>query len=98
MKISGSGFPIGVSSQAYEGQEAHLEPGDRVLIYSDGATDAMNRKHALFTDERLLEAFVDHADVHLEEALSGIMVRLDDWRENVPFRDDVSLLALERGK
>jgi PAS domain S-box-containing protein len=96
--LSGSGFPIGVGSRSYEECQTDLEPGDRVLVYSDGATDAMNPNHDLFTDERLLDAFVDHADVPLEEALSGMMLRLDDWREDVPFHDDVSLLALEFGK
>ena len=44
-----SGFPIGVNEgTVYQSQEVRLEPGDRLLIFSDGVSEALDASDRLF--------------------------------------------------
>jgi serine phosphatase RsbU (regulator of sigma subunit) len=73
--------------------ESHLEPGDGVVIYTDGATDVRQRDALLGLDglSRLLEPLV-------ELPAHGIVSRVEqailDWADG-PIRDDLCLLVLK---
>ena len=53
---SGSGTPLGVLPRAnYEPVPVMLEPGDVVILFTDGVTDSMDRDRQPFGTERLME-------------------------------------------
>lgn len=93
--LKGSGFPIGISQEPYTEQVIQLRGGDRLLIYSDGLTDAMNRQRKLFGEERAIRTLMDYRDESIEDTLSGTMQRVKDWCGGARFKDDVSVLALD---
>lgn len=76
-------------------QSVQLEPGDLLLAYTDGVTEARNRAGAFFSEERLLAllsgpvrsaaALLEHIESHVYEYVS-----------NTTFYDDVTMLALHR--
>ena len=52
--LDGKGFPLGIDESAvYQTVETTLEPGDVVVLYTDGATDAMNVEGKIFHDLQL---------------------------------------------
>ena len=51
-----AGFVLaGMEGIRYRAGELTLYPGDRLFLYTDGVTEAENKEHSLYSDERLLE-------------------------------------------
>jgi sigma-B regulation protein RsbU (phosphoserine phosphatase) len=92
--LEGTGVPIGIGER-YEQQSITLDPGDRVYIYSDGVTEAMNRSHDLFGTTRLIEALQRNASGTLADSVPALLAELDDWRGAAPARDDICLIGIE---
>ena len=94
-ELGGTGLPLGVDPDAtYETQEAAFGPGDLVLAYTDGLTEA-RREGRQFADERLPELIGAHAR---ELDADGLVRRLRDeveqWAPQLD--DDLVILALRR--
>jgi serine phosphatase RsbU (regulator of sigma subunit) len=59
-----SGFPLGmVESMEYESIRVNLQPGDNVIIFTDGVTDAIDRKEQSFSMDRVREAILGESSV-----------------------------------
>jgi sigma-B regulation protein RsbU (phosphoserine phosphatase) len=91
------GFPIGMAPDFTDFQQrgVSLEPGDRMLIYSDGVPDAMRGDGEVFGAARLLEAVQGLCHESLDGVVHSVMRELGDWRGDADFNDDVSILAFE---
>jgi sigma-B regulation protein RsbU (phosphoserine phosphatase) len=70
-----------------------LRPGDRLLLYTDGVTDASG-SHGRFEVERLVELLERLGDAGADEIVGTIDAALGEFQVG-PQRDDVALLALE---
>src|SRR5499427_3340623 len=73
-------------------EERELAPGDAVLLYTDGVTEALNAKGEEFGEERLLEAARQHRELCLPELLSAVA---DQARRFSPHEqsDDITLIV-----
>jgi phosphoserine phosphatase RsbU/P len=98
VELPGRGFPIGISDEPYKEHSVRLLPGDRILLYSDGAGDVMDQQRTIFGSERLAAALAEAHRRPLDEALSYVLERLDAWRGPGRIRDDITLLALEMAR
>jgi serine phosphatase RsbU (regulator of sigma subunit) len=91
-----SGLPLGiVENQAYEAVTISINPGDMVLLYTDGLSEAMDPRHRLFGVERLKRAFAGAPRV---VALAGEAI-LDAVRRHAagcPQSDDITLVCFGR--
>jgi sigma-B regulation protein RsbU (phosphoserine phosphatase) len=92
--LEGTGLPIGVGEH-YEQQSLTLSAGDRIYLYSDGVTEAMNANRDLFGQNRLLEAIQQGSTQNLVQSVALLNEQIQRWREGLPSRDDVSILAME---
>ncbi len=92
-----SGFPIGMNpdSDDFQQRSVVLEPGDRILIYSDGLPDTMRGDGEVFGAARLLEAVQRFSHESLDGLIRSVMGELRDWRGDADFNDDVSILAFK---
>jgi sigma-B regulation protein RsbU (phosphoserine phosphatase) len=88
------GFPIGLGA-GYEEQTLQLQPGDRLYLYSDGVTEAMSPKAEQFGGARLLHTMVRERPQPLSDSIGHLLDDLRQWCGGAPFRDDVSVLAVE---
>lgn len=94
-----SGHPIGFFAGAdadFAEVALELQPGDRMLLYSDGASEAADTAGVTYGVARLAEALKRAAARPLPEALHEVVLDLGRWRRGKPMSDDVSLLALGR--
>ncbi len=88
-------FPIGLVEKAsYTSTRMQLEPGDTLLLYTDGVTEAENRERELFEDWRLKEAFGRHQDSPLKALQDGIFNAIEKFIEGTSQSDDVTLLVV----
>lgn len=73
-------------------EELELAPGDRILLYTDGVTEALNGEGEEFGEQRLLEAARQHSQLSLPDSLLAIA---DQARRFSPCEqaDDVTLIV-----
>jgi phosphoserine phosphatase RsbU/P len=93
-----TGLPIGLFPTSYEERSVQLCPGDRIYLYSDGITEAMNATGDEFGIQRLLSRLRELQALPLDQSLSALMESLEQWRGQGGMDDDVSVVALEWGK
>jgi phosphoserine phosphatase RsbU/P len=88
------GFPIGLGG-GYEEHTVQLQSGDRLYLYSDGATEAMSPDGKLFGNAQLLLALERGRTEALQQSISMLIDELRRWCGTEMFGDDVSVLAIE---
>jgi sigma-B regulation protein RsbU (phosphoserine phosphatase) len=92
-----SGIPLGIFTESkYEASEDHLDPGDVLLLYSDGVTECMNKAGDQFGEERLEEVLKEHAQKGAGEIRDAIASAVEGFREDHPSSDDMTLIVLKR--
>ncbi len=74
-----------------------LSPGDTVVLYTDGVTEAMDSQDNEFGNERLLEIFTGSPPEGCKDANESIFQAVSDFAGDTPQSDDITCLALRRG-
>lgn len=94
--VQGSGLPIGVvEGAAYAEETLVLQPGDRLYFYTDGAIEALDSNGEDFGIDRLLSEIIRWRHLPLRSGLEHVASAVRSWCDG-RFRDDISLLAVER--
>lgn len=94
--LEANGFPLGLLEEAeYEVAETHLAPGDRVVIYSDGLSEARNAAGEFFGTRRLKELLMAHAGEDCRTLHETILCEVEHFTGSAPQQDDISLAVLE---
>ncbi len=90
------GFPIGfVPDVEYEQKTLQLAPRDRIYLYSDGVTEAMDKNQEPLGEQALADCITSSRTQPLEETVAGLLATVEQWcQPNGPL-DDVSILGLE---
>jgi phosphoserine phosphatase RsbU/P len=91
-----TGVPAGLVDDAeFSVETVQLQPGDRIVIYSDGVTDAQDVEGNFFGRRRLRDLIEANPDLSTAD-LHGILVQtLDSFTEGAVQADDVTLLVLQ---
>jgi serine phosphatase RsbU (regulator of sigma subunit) len=94
--LPGGGIPLGSLPQAtYQGQEAHLIPGDLLLFYTDGLVEATSPLGDLFGRERLAAALGRApAGCSAAEALACVQAEVARFIGETEPYDDITAVAL----
>lgn len=96
--LESSGPPMGfVSEDGYVDQEVVVEPGDVVLLYTDGFTEAVDKTgEEMFGEDRLAEALRKHGHLDALQIL-GQVVRMIDRFTGRPgsYDDDASMAVIK---
>lgn len=96
-QLAVGGLPIGMFEFAeYLDQPFRLDPGDRLVLFSDGATECFDANGIAFEVERLQQALTGEPGATAEHIVGNLGAALKRWRGQAPLDDDVSVLMLER--
>lgn len=92
----GSGnFPVGMFVEAdYTCGQAKLGPGDALVIYSDGISEAYDIKGDMLGESGLCEFLVKSKGESVDEITSTIQAGLRAFTEGAPQADDITLLVV----
>jgi len=71
-------------------------PGDAILFYTDGVTDAMDGAGRLFGAERLRQVVATHATADAQQLLSAVVQAVHDFSSAAPQSDDLTLFVVKR--
>lgn len=86
----------GMDELVFKGQELTLAPGDKLFLYTDGVTEALNEADELYGEERLLHTLdAAGADkLNLQEILNVVQKSLALHVGTAAQSDDITMLAL----
>ena len=88
------GYPIGcVEGADYQERVLQLRQGDRLLLYSDGLTEAISSSGEQFGQERLQRTIAEGNGESLQACTKRVLREVLQWAGDDP-QDDLSVLAL----
>jgi len=83
------GLPLGVAPSSYPEHTLRLEPGTRLLFYTDGITEATNRHDEEYGAARLLEHFMQP-----DACVNGLIDEVRQFGDSSPQADDATAVLI----
>ncbi|HYM24619.1 MAG TPA: SpoIIE family protein phosphatase [Vicinamibacterales bacterium] len=88
--------PLGLDESAeFTQHDYEIDPGDRVVLYTDGVIEALNRADELYGDSRLLEA-VRRPAANAEATVQSITADVRAFADGRTQSDDITVVCFER--
>jgi sigma-B regulation protein RsbU (phosphoserine phosphatase) len=81
---------------AYTFSAASLDPGDLIVVCSDGVTEAQNAAGDEFGRSRLVAAVAERHGQEPEAVLDHLLSAVRDFAGSSPQADDITVLVLRR--
>ena len=96
-KLTRTGIPLGIFGDQEWGQAVvQLAPGDTLVLYTDGVTDAENGQGAFFGEDRLLDSIRANVGGAADEVRNGIIADVHQFVGSAPQFDDIALVVVTR--
>ena len=96
LEFDPSSVPVGLIEGAeFAVQSQHLSPGDKIVIYSDGVTEAQNTAERFFGKKRLREIVEARAGESCTAIHNAVQEAVAAFTEGAPQSDDITLVVLE---
>jgi len=90
-------FPLRTfEMESYEERSLVLQPGDKILFFTDGVTDIQNKQNVFFGADRLRKVFLDNHQCSCEELVQRIFNETESFRQDRDRMDDFTLMTLSR--
>jgi phosphoserine phosphatase RsbU/P len=97
VKLIRTGMPLGVEYwSAYEQRSVQLQPGDFVMLYTDGVTDAVNAQEQEFGEERLRRIVLENRAAPAADMLAATVRALEEFTGPATPFDDITLVVAKR--
>ena len=80
----------------FKEQVIPFSPGDLLLVYSDGITEAMNADEEEFGENRLVEVTLKHRDELASTLIEKIIAAVKLHTGDAPQMDDITLVVIKR--
>jgi sigma-B regulation protein RsbU (phosphoserine phosphatase) len=93
-EMTKGGLVLGPFATDYEAETLRLDPGDHVVLFTDGLLDAQNVAGEDFGKDRLEALIRECATLPASEILSRLHGELDSFCAGAPQRDDITLMVL----
>jgi sigma-B regulation protein RsbU (phosphoserine phosphatase) len=88
-------FPVGLVPEAeYCTACVKLEPGDTLVLFSDGVTEAMDPRENFFGMPRLRELLTGHNETSLDELQKLVLEAVENFARGASQADDLTLLLV----
>jgi phosphoserine phosphatase RsbU/P len=92
---SGGSFPVGLVEEAtFTTTTMQLEPGDTLLLFSDGVNEAEDRQGNLFGLARLREVLAGYEGDSLDSLQQAVLDAVESFTQGASQSDDITLLAV----
>lgn len=80
----------------YAENRVSIEPGDILVLYTDGVTEAENFHGKMFGEERLLEYIKNRRGEPIDSFLDALLSEIYSFSEKSELEDDTTLIALRK--
>ncbi|HPR34015.1 MAG TPA: fused response regulator/phosphatase [Prolixibacteraceae bacterium] len=82
-------------NQPFVSRKTQLKPGEGILLYTDGITEAFDQQDEEYGDERLVSLLTSLQPLRVEEIVDKIVADVQLFSSGVDQSDDITLLALK---
>lgn len=90
------GLVLGIMpDNVYETRILQMQPGSRIIAYTDGVTEAMNKTQELYSAARLRDCVQKNAPLSPKDMVNGIMKSVHEFADGAVQSDDIAVLAAE---
>ena len=90
------GFVLGVMEGFnFKGESLCLKPGDMLILYTDGVTEAMNSRKELFSKERLKDVIAHLKEREAKQVVYKVREAIKLFTKDAPQSDDITMLVIK---
>ncbi len=94
--LSAGGVALGIIEEvSYKPVEIVLDKNELLVMFTDGVTEAMDRKGNLFTEDRLIETLASYQGIGVEETTENILSAVRSYAAGAAQSDDITILVLK---
>lgn len=97
--IRAGGIVLGMMKRAnrfFKDQYLSLQPGDAIILYTDGVTEAINPQKKMFELENLIKLSEKYGHLSAEQICKHILEDVQRFMANAPQHDDITLVAIKK--
>jgi len=94
-RLVGGGFPVGMLDVSeYDQKEVLLQPGDAVLCFSDGISEAINSKKEMWSESEVERIFRTCRGLTAQQMIDLLVEATDLFTGEVEQADDITVVAI----
>ncbi|HEX9006398.1 MAG TPA: PP2C family protein-serine/threonine phosphatase, partial [Bacteroidota bacterium] len=96
-RLAVGGMILGIMAEGarYEQAEISLRPGDILLLFTDGVSEAMSRDSEEFGEERLERILRGHAELGAQEIIAAVHEHILEFTAGASQSDDITMMVLK---
>jgi phosphoserine phosphatase RsbU/P len=95
-RLESSGLPLGITPEAtFASASSVLQPGDTVVLFTDGVVEAFNAAGEEFSDSRWINVIRGLPKLSAQDALRLLMKNVEDFVGATRQSDDITCLVLQ---
>ena len=95
--LTRTGIPLGVEEDStYTQESVQLKPGEFIVLYTDGVTEAMDADDNLFGEDRLKGVLLENRDRPAPEIAAALEQAIDQFTGPIAPHDDITIVIARR--
>jgi serine phosphatase RsbU (regulator of sigma subunit) len=95
-RLAPTGLPMAIDAELSAGTAScQLEPGDKLILVTDGVTEAMDAAKELFGEAPFIDAVAQAGKLPPAEILAAVFRAVDTFAQGVEQADDIGCLVIE---
>jgi sigma-B regulation protein RsbU (phosphoserine phosphatase) len=96
IKLSTEGLPAGIFEDSkWDEKKIALSPGDRVVLFTDGVTEARSKSGDMFSYDRLFQVLSSNRDLRPEKFIEKLVSEVREFSQEQFENDDMAILIAE---
>jgi serine phosphatase RsbU (regulator of sigma subunit) len=96
-RLRPTGMALGVTEEArWRQKEVRMSPGDVLVLYTDGITEAQNPNEVFFEEDRMIESVLRKMGGTAQQILDGLLTDVQHFVGPAPRQDDIAMIVIRR--
>jgi sigma-B regulation protein RsbU (phosphoserine phosphatase) len=97
IRLSEGGIILGVmkTMMPYNSSTINLQSGDKLILFTDGVSEAMNPQSEEFSEERLEKLAIETSEINSSETITSIRQSVDRFVNGAPQSDDLTMMVIK---
>lgn len=93
--LKAQGIALGMTDEVVlQSAQVDLRPGDVLVLFTDGVTEAINDREEEFGEERLLSVIMENRNLPAADILEKILAAITGFAGDHPQHDDITLMVI----